>query len=320
MPIDKVTIGPRFRQDLGDITALAASIAQIGLLQPIIVTTDYALVVGQRRLAAYQHLKRDTIEARVVDLADPLQAELDENEQRKAFTPSERVAIGRALADQARAEAKKRQAQAGGKGNAKQRNGSGTVPEPFGDARDHIAGKVGWSAHTYERAEAVVKAAEEEPELQELVEAMDRTGNVTRAYNQLPPYARAHPADDTIPRARKPPRPMTVGAMQLKLDAVVLDIIAPRLYQLADHEVEHLYKLLDFYRELIAQERAGTFAEGATPAPAEEPAPQPQGLWCLWCGGQFSTAEDELRHRAQCGGYTPAPEASSTKRRQGSTR
>ena len=39
--IDAITIGPRFRKDLGDIAALAASIEDIGLLHPIIVTTDW---------------------------------------------------------------------------------------------------------------------------------------------------------------------------------------------------------------------------------------------------------------------------------------
>jgi hypothetical protein len=53
-----------------------------------------------------------------------------------------------------------------------------------------------------------------------------------------------------------------------------------------------------------------------------EAAPR-QELWCLWCGGTFSTEEDERRHRAQCGGYTRAPApapASSTPRRTRSNR
>ena len=322
--IDAITIGPRFRKDLGDIAALAESIAQIGLLHPIIVTTDYALVVGRRRLEAHKHLGQTTIAARVVDLADPFGAEVDENEQRKDYTPSERVGIGEAREERDKREAAQRKAEgqkSGGRGKKK-------LPENFTESiepqsREITATAVGMSWPTYQKAKTVVIAAKEEPELQELVELMDRTGNVTRAYNRLPVYMRAPPADDAAPPLRKPPRPMTVGAMQLKLDAVMLDIIAPRLCQLADHEVAHLYKLLDFYRELIAKERADLDAPSVPlTAPAEEPAPQPGGSWCLWCGGKFSTEADELRHRAQCGGYlpTPAPEASSTQRRQANTR
>jgi ParB family chromosome partitioning protein len=96
---------------LGDIPALAESIERIGLLHPIIVTTDYELVVGRRRLAAHEHLGRSTIEARVVDLDDPLAAEFDENEQRKAYTPSERVAIGEAREERDRQEAVQRKSE-----------------------------------------------------------------------------------------------------------------------------------------------------------------------------------------------------------------
>jgi hypothetical protein len=36
----------------------------------------------------------------------------------------------------------------------------------------------------------VVQAAKEDPDLEEVVELMDRTGNVSRAYRELPAYAR----------------------------------------------------------------------------------------------------------------------------------
>ena len=345
VPLTAITIGPRFRKDLGDIAALAESIACIGLLHPIIVTPDYQLVVGRRRLEAHKRLGRTTIEAQVVDLNDPFGAEVDENEHRKAYTPSERVGIGEAREARDKEQARQRQRQHARTAPGKKKNTSENFTEVSEQpqARDITAAAVGMSWPTYQKAKAVVEAAKEEPEFQELVEAMDRTGNVTRAYNKLPLYMRENPADEDVPRPRKPPRPMTVGTMQMKLDAVVMGIIMPRLYQLDDHHVAHLYKLLDFYRELIAQERADLDAtadrsgcpilhdrhqgkEGAPPpsvpltAPEEEPAPQPQGLLCLWCGGKFSMEEDEIRHRAQCRGYMPttAPEASSTKRRQGS--
>jgi ParB family chromosome partitioning protein len=54
--IGSIRIGSRHRTDLGDIEALAASIEQQGLLQPITVTPDGTLVCGVRRLAALRQL------------------------------------------------------------------------------------------------------------------------------------------------------------------------------------------------------------------------------------------------------------------------
>lgn len=89
----------RYRKDLGDIKSLANSMASLGLLQPIVVDTTWSLVAGARRLAAARLLGWSDITVSVVDLNQDgqLQAENDENEQRKAFTPSEQVAIFQAI-------------------------------------------------------------------------------------------------------------------------------------------------------------------------------------------------------------------------------
>ncbi len=95
---DAVHVGERHRRDLGDIAGLAASIAAEGLLQPIGITEDNVLVFGERRLRAYQDaLRRETIPARVVHVRSITAGEYAENEIRKDFTASERVAIGKAL-------------------------------------------------------------------------------------------------------------------------------------------------------------------------------------------------------------------------------
>jgi len=52
LPIDAIKIGSRFRQDNGDILALAESIEEIGLLHPIVVTPADELVCGERRIEA----------------------------------------------------------------------------------------------------------------------------------------------------------------------------------------------------------------------------------------------------------------------------
>lgn len=54
IPIGQIKVGPRHRKDLGDLNALAEDIHDIGLLCPILVTPDYQLIDGERRLRAVQ--------------------------------------------------------------------------------------------------------------------------------------------------------------------------------------------------------------------------------------------------------------------------
>ena len=101
VPCGAILIGERHRKDMGDLEALAGSIAQEGLLQPIGITEDNLLVFGERRLLAVRDvLKRPTISARVVRVSSILAGEFAENEVRKNFTLSERDAIRRAIESQ----------------------------------------------------------------------------------------------------------------------------------------------------------------------------------------------------------------------------
>jgi ParB family chromosome partitioning protein len=95
--INEIDTAGRFRQDFGDIDGLAESIAALGLLQPIVIDTENRLVCGERRLRAFKSLGRETIPARVVDIESVIAGEMAENEVRKDFTRSERVAIGKAI-------------------------------------------------------------------------------------------------------------------------------------------------------------------------------------------------------------------------------
>ncbi|WP_193771359.1 DNA N-6-adenine-methyltransferase [Candidatus Magnetaquicoccus inordinatus] len=96
LPISSITVGKRHRQDMGNIQHLADSIRDIGLLQPIGVNPEHQLVFGHRRLEACRSLGWESIQVRIVD-APAIMAEHDENEIRKDFTPSERMAIGREI-------------------------------------------------------------------------------------------------------------------------------------------------------------------------------------------------------------------------------
>jgi hypothetical protein len=97
LPLDEIGIGPRHRHDMGDLQVLADSMNEIGLLQPIGVTAGFTLVFGERRLRAARMLGWTIIAARIVDLPSIVAGEYAENEVRKDFTPSERVAIAEAI-------------------------------------------------------------------------------------------------------------------------------------------------------------------------------------------------------------------------------
>jgi ParB-like chromosome segregation protein Spo0J len=97
-PIDGITIGERHRKDMGDVQEFADSIQELGLLQPIGITPSCELVYGCRRIEAFKLLGRTHISARVIKIDNIAKGEHAENEIRKEFTVSERVAILEALA------------------------------------------------------------------------------------------------------------------------------------------------------------------------------------------------------------------------------
>ncbi|UBB15451.1 ParB/RepB/Spo0J family partition protein [Comamonas odontotermitis] len=161
--VDLVVVQDRFRKDFGDIDALAASIEELGLLQPIGIDSAYRLVFGERRLRAVKQLGLDKIKARFVNLDSLLKGELAENEFRKDFTPSERVAIGEAI------EREFAQRHGGDRKTEDQAGKFSGLNEPTGDTRDLVAKATGFgNGKTYEQAKKVVQHA-----VPELVQAMD---------------------------------------------------------------------------------------------------------------------------------------------------
>lgn len=185
-PIEAIKIGERHRKDFGDLTSLARAIDAEGLLQPIAITPDNVLIGGERRLRAWQltRFRDQEIPVHVVDLDEIVRGEWSENANRKDFTPSELVAIKRALEPKLKAEAKERQREHGGTAPGKH---SGEIPRSEGGrAADKIGAFVGRDRKTIEKMEAVVAAAEAEPEkYAELVEKMDKSGKVSGPFKRL---------------------------------------------------------------------------------------------------------------------------------------
>jgi N6-adenosine-specific RNA methylase IME4 len=110
--------------------------------------------------------------------------ERHENSVRKNLTPSEIVAVQRAIEATERCEARKRQGYRSDLQPPATVAGSKTLS--FGDARDKIARFCNKGRTTIARASAVVDAAEQaSQEYGHLVAQMDRTGNVASAYRRL---------------------------------------------------------------------------------------------------------------------------------------
>jgi ParB family chromosome partitioning protein len=147
--IDSIRIGSRHRTDFGDIDALAASIEQQGLLQPITVTPDGVLVCGARRLAALRQLGvrklnvwvRSGISERLTQLL----AEQDDNAFHKSLSPTEAAALYREVKMLLAEDARRRQE--GSRFGSEQENprsdGAATVAAPSapldGDSRTQAA-------------------------------------------------------------------------------------------------------------------------------------------------------------------------------------
>lgn len=109
--INKVKIGDRIRESYGDIEELAKDIEENGLINPPVVTPDFELIAGERRLRAMKRLGYEQIEVRVMKVDDyehMLNLEINENENRKDFTKLERLEYARRLERIERVKAKER--------------------------------------------------------------------------------------------------------------------------------------------------------------------------------------------------------------------
>ena len=146
LKISDIKVGNRHRKDMGDLTSLADSLKEEGLLQPIGVTEKLELVFGERRLRAHRDiLKKKTILARIVDVRSIIAGEYAENEVRKDFTPSERVQIAKAIERQLPSR--------NGVPKARQK-----IDKLRGQRTDnYVAGRAGFGNHqTYRQAAKVV--------------------------------------------------------------------------------------------------------------------------------------------------------------------
>jgi len=188
--IKQIDTRDRTRKDLGDINALAASIREIGLLQPVVIDSHNKLIAGRRRIEACKQLGWEAIPVVVAQSVDTLlkavQAESDENTCRKDFTPEEAVRMGKRLKDEIAKLNKAEQKKAGGdkrSATAKKTVGE-SCPKRSRDestrTREQVASSVGMSGRQFEKAEAVIDSGN-----QAAIDQMNKTGKVDPAFRAV---------------------------------------------------------------------------------------------------------------------------------------
>ena len=155
--VESIIVGNRHRTDLGDLTALAESIARDGLLQPLTVTIDGVLVCGARRLAAIKLLGWRTVSvwvrSGISGRLGHLLAEQDDNMLHKDLTPVEAAALYRELKTLMAEDASRRQAATRfSADNQPGKDGAANFAAPSasrGDTREQAAAMIpGGASHT----------------------------------------------------------------------------------------------------------------------------------------------------------------------------
>ncbi len=195
--VGAIIIGKRARVDMGDISDLAESMRSIGLLQPVLVRSDYTLIAGGRRLESAKRLGWTVIDTVVCETMDEektaKRAQRDENTCRKPFTPSELVSAGKDIEEREKSKAAERK---GGRPKSTKppktpsKKTEATVAsvsedDEKGKVVEKVAEELGTSPETYRKAKAVAQAAEESPDqFGDLVPKMDAEG-VKPAHEEL---------------------------------------------------------------------------------------------------------------------------------------
>jgi len=173
--IDQIKVNDRIRKEFGDIQILADDIKENGLINPPVVTPDYELIAGERRLRACELLGYQQIEVRVMTVRDfehQLHLEISENEKRKNFTFSEGIEWAKRLEQVEALKAKERMV------NPVQTFAEGET----GRTRDKVASDAGFgSGETYRKAKFIADNADAGT-----IEELDKgQTTINKAYQQL---------------------------------------------------------------------------------------------------------------------------------------
>ena len=240
---DSIKVGKRFRKDLGNIDALVESIREVGLLHRVVVDAHSNLIAGERRLAACVRLGWRQIPTTIVELdaEKTLRAQDDENAIRKDFTPTEAVAIRDARIEREKEKAKERTV------NAHSQPGKVSQADK-GRAKDKAAAGTGYSGKTLDKAAVVVNAAAADPELEHVVDEMDRTGKVDPAYRKTQAATEFQRSPERVFSGMLSVMAMTLDTSLAEIDTSVIIPTTTQKKQLA-----HILHALGKVRQTVEQ-------------------------------------------------------------------
>ena len=268
LPVGSIRVAERIRKDNGGLEELANDIREHGLINPITVMEQteggYVLIAGLRRLKAMELLGAEEIRATVMtalEADEMLMLEIAENEQRKEFTVSEKLAFAEKLKAVEAEKARVRKS-AGGKGGLDQDVGNCPHLQEQGRSRDIVAQKAGFSSdRQMRRAQAV---SESRPDLMEQVDKGEKS--ISGAYSDMQRETTGHEETQTAEKA-KADAGVLAGLIQEKpVEVPEFDVYRPasepapgnvRTIKGADHE--HLLenpiysRLYDSYNEAVQQ-------------------------------------------------------------------
>ena len=168
--IEKIEITDRIRHDFGNIEELANDIRENGLINPPVVTPEYRLIAGERRLRAMKLLEWKQVVVNIMTVRDyehQLRLEISENENRKEFTFTERVAWAKRLEQVEKLKAEERTK------DPLQNFAEGQI----GNSRDKVAKVAGFgSGENYRKAKFIAENAD-----RDTLEAWDKGDISTHA-------------------------------------------------------------------------------------------------------------------------------------------
>ncbi len=261
--VEKIRVARRIRRQATKIEELAADIRKNGLINPItvmVVDGGYQLLAGLRRLRAAQSLGWTEIEATVAapkDAEAALTIEHSENEQREAFTFSEKMDYARLIEEIERAKAKERML-------AGKKEPDPVVGRPQGSrngrTRDKVGPKIGLSAKQYDRAKYVADHAP-----QEVIDELDHgKRTVFGTYKELRTEelraAQSKPQAGAAPVAPAVPEPAHETDLERAIRAErELDALRYRQH----NEIYHRDSIIENLRNRVAELEAALDAANA---------------------------------------------------------
>lgn len=260
--ISEVRVAERIRKDNGGLEELANDIHEHGLINPITVMEQseggYVLIAGLRRLKAMEQLGAKEIRATVMtalEADEMLMLEIAENEQRKEFTVSEKLAFAEKLKAVEAEKAKQRQIRKSSNFVVANRPPQ-TKHAETGKARDIVAQKAGFTSTTQmRRAQAV---SESRPDLMEQVDKGEKS--ISGAYSDMQrgtTGGEKPKADDGVLAGLIQEKPVEVPEYDVYRPALEPAPGNVRTVRGADHE--HLLenpiysRLYDSYNEAVQQ-------------------------------------------------------------------